>query len=229
VIPTSELSPNDIGLLNAYPTSNTVNSGFNWQAAAPYPQNQRKDTFVVDYVPAEAHHLRFSILSQHLDQVSPFAGNFDRTPQVWDWPNQVGALHYTWTISPTMINDATFSASADRVTITDDLSSGLYNRTKYGINYPYLFSASDKLIQDKIPTINIANFTTFDGGPYPSHSGGVITNLADNRTSGAQPPNYFSNTVCDIASSSPSLLCGGTSLFSIRMRTIRHSPPRLTP
>jgi hypothetical protein len=79
-----------------------------------------------------------------------------------------------------MINDATFSASADHVTITDDLSSGLYDRTRYGIDYPYLFSASDKLIQNKIPTINIANFTTLDGGPYPSHSGGVITNLADN-------------------------------------------------
>jgi hypothetical protein len=180
VIPTPELSPNGIGLLNAYPAPNAVNSGFNWQAQAPYPQNQRKDTYVVDYMPAEAHHIRVSILSQHFDQVVPFAGNFDRTPQVWDWPNQVGVVHYTWTISPTTINDATFSASADHVTITDDLSSGLYNRTKYGINYPYLFSASDKLIQDKIPTINIANFTTLDGGPYPSHSGGVITNLADN-------------------------------------------------
>ena len=182
VIPAPQLSRNGLALLNAYPAANAVNSGYNWQDSAPYPQNQRKDTLVIDYVPAEAHHLRFSVLSQHFDQIVPFAGNFNRTPQVWDWPNQVGVLHYTWTISPTMVNDATFSASADHVTITDDLSSGLYDRTKYGIDYPYLFSASDKLIPNKIPTINIANFTTLDGGPYPSHSGGVITNLADNLT-----------------------------------------------
>ena len=182
VIPAGELSANGLGLLNAYPVANANNSSYNWQSSAPYPQNQRKDTLVIDYVPADAHHIRFTVLSQHYDQLVPFAGNFDRTPQQWDWPNQVGVLHYTWTISPTLVNDATFSASADHVTITTDLSSGLYNRTNYGINYPYLFGAGSKQIPDKIPTINLANFTTLDGGPYPSHSGGVITNLADNLT-----------------------------------------------
>lgn len=182
VIPQAQLSANGLGLLNAYPAANTSNPGYNWQASAPYPQNQRKDTLVIDYIPAEAHHIRFSILSQHFDQVVPFAGNFDRTPQVWNWPNQVGVLHYTWSISPTLVNDAFASASADHVTITDDLTSGLYNRTNYGINFPYIFDPSTKLIQNKIPTISIANFTTLDGGPYPSHSGGVITNLADNLT-----------------------------------------------
>ncbi|RRA50168.1 hypothetical protein D1Y84_12930 [Acidipila sp. EB88] len=182
VIPAAQLSPNGIGLLNAFPTPTGLSGTNNWIASAPYPQNQRKDTLVIDYVPAEAHHIRFSVLSQHYDQLVPFAGNFNRTPQAWDWPNQVGVLHYTWTISPSMVNDATFSVSADHVTITTDTSSGLYNRTNYGINFPYVFPAADKLIQDKIPTINIQNFTILDGGPYPSHSGGVITNLADNLT-----------------------------------------------
>jgi len=182
VIPTGSLSANGIALLNAYPTPNAVNSGYNWQASAAYPQNQRKDSLVLDYVPSAAHHLRFSVLSYHFNQENPFAGNFDRTPQVWDWPNQVAILHHTWTINQSTVNELSFSASADHVTITDDLSSGLYDRTRYGINYPYLFSAGDKLIPNKIPTINLANFTTLDGGPYPSHSGGVITNLADNLT-----------------------------------------------
>ncbi len=182
IIPTGQLSPNGLGLLNAYPTPNASGGSYNWQASAPYPQNQRKDTLTLDYIPADAHHLRLSILNQHFDQVVPFAGNFNRTPQVWNWPNQVAVLHYTWTISPTLVNDATASASADHVTITDDLSSGLYDRTSYGINFPYIFPAADKLIQNKIPTISIANFTTLDGGPYPSHSGGVITNFSDNLT-----------------------------------------------
>lgn len=180
VIPAAQLSHNGLALLNAYPTANQVNPGYNWQSSAPYPQNQRKDTLVLDYIPAEAHHLRFSVLNQHFDQIVPFAGNFDRTPQVWNWPNQVGVLRYTWTISPSVVNDAFASVSADHVTITDNLSSGLYDRSNYGINFPFIFSASNKLIPNKIPTIVLANFTTLDGGPYPSHSGGVITNIADN-------------------------------------------------
>jgi len=182
IIPAGQLSANGLALLNAYPLPNSTSAGNNWVASAPYPQNQRKDTLVIDYVPAQAHHLRFSVLQQHFDQIAPFAGNFDRTPQVWNWPNQVGVLHYTWTVNPRLVNEAIFSASADHVTITDDLSSGLYDRTRYGINFPYIFPSSDKLIPNKIPTINISNFTTLDGGPYPSHSGGVITDLADNLT-----------------------------------------------
>jgi hypothetical protein len=180
---TSGLSPNGLGLLNAYPAANeTANTGFNWEASDPYPQNQRKDTLVLDYIPFEAHHIRFSVLNYNYNQVSPFSSGFTQLPQVWNWPNQVGIVHYTWTINPTMVNDATFSASADHVTITNNLSSGLYNRSLYGINYPYLFPADQKETPNKIPTVEIANFTTVDGGPYPSHSGGPIFNFADNLT-----------------------------------------------
>ena len=51
---------------------------YNWEAALPNPENQRKDTLVLDYVPAEAHRLRLSILSYHLDYVTP-SGNFRRS------------------------------------------------------------------------------------------------------------------------------------------------------
>jgi hypothetical protein len=180
---TGGLSPNGIGLLNAYPLPNEAsNSGFNWETSEPYPQNQRKDTLVLDYIPADAHHIRFSVLNYNYNQVSPFSSGFTQLPQVWNWPNQVGIVHYTWTINPTTVNDATFSASADHVTITNDLSSGLYNRALYGINYQYLFPAAQKETPNKFPTINLANFTTLDGGPYPSHSGGPIFNFSDNFT-----------------------------------------------
>jgi hypothetical protein len=179
---TAGLSPNGLGLLNEYPLPNVSSPSFNWEGAAPYPQNQRKDTLIIDYLPAPAHHLRFSVLNYNYNQVSPFSSNFLQLPEVWNWPNQVGILHYIWTINPTTVNDVTFSASADHVTITNDLSSGLANRSNYGINFPYLFPAAQKENPNKIPTVEIANFTTDSGEPYPSHSGGVITNLADNLT-----------------------------------------------
>lgn len=181
VIPAGRLSANGLALLNAYPLPNSTNSSYNWQASAAYPQNQRKDTVVIDYVPAEAHHIRFSLLNNEYDYTTPFAGNFDRTPQQWHWPDQVGVLNYTWTISPTLINQAIFSASADHITISY-ASDTLLDRTQYGINYPFIYQASQKLIPNKIPTIGIADFTTLDAGPYPSHSGGVILRLGDNLT-----------------------------------------------
>ena len=181
VIPAARLSPNGIGLLNAFPTPNATGSSYNWEGSAPYPENQRKDTLVIDYVPSDAHHLRFTLLNYSYDYDTPFAGNFNRTPEHWHWPNQVGVLHYTWTISPTMVNEAVFSASADHITISY-ASDALLNRSLYGINFPYIYPADQKLTPDKIPTIGIADFTTLDGQPYPSHSGGVITRLGDNLT-----------------------------------------------
>ncbi|WP_158751470.1 carboxypeptidase-like regulatory domain-containing protein [Acidobacterium sp. S8] len=182
IIPPDQLSANGLALLNAYPAPNAANPTYNWIDAAIYPEDQRKDTLVVDYLPSDSHHIRFSLLNYNYDSVSPHYGNFNRTPQVWHRPNQVAVFHYTWTVSPTMVNEAYVSGSADHVRIGIDLSSGLYNRTNYGINYPYLFPGGDKEIPDKIPTIQIANFDTLDGGPYPSHSGGVVWDFADSLT-----------------------------------------------
>lgn len=179
---TTGLSANGLGLLNAYPAQNENQAAYNWEESAPYPQNQRKDTVTVDFLPTEKHQLRFAFLHYTYFQDNPFAGNFNRTPQIWHWPDEVGVLHWTWTIKPTLVNDLTASASTDHVTITDDLTSGLYDRTNYGIDFPYLFPAAEKLIPNKIPTIEMTNFTTLDGGPYPSHSGGIVYTVADTVT-----------------------------------------------
>lgn len=182
IIPSGQLSANGLGLLNAYPEPNASNPTYDWVDAAIYPEDQRKDTLVVDYAPSDKHHVRFSLLNYNYDSVSPHYGNFNRTPQVWHRPNQVAVAHYTWTVSPTLVNEAYVSGSADHVRIGINTSSGLFDRTKYGINYPFLFAAADKEITNKIPTIQIANFDTLDGGPYPSHSGGVVWDFSDSIT-----------------------------------------------
>ncbi|MGA8528225.1 MAG: carboxypeptidase regulatory-like domain-containing protein, partial [Acidobacteriaceae bacterium] len=180
---TTGLSPNGLALLNAFPAPNQTGAAYNWEDSAPYPQNQRKDTVTIDYLPTPNQQFRFSFLHYTYYQDSPFSGNFNRTPQVWNWPDEVGVLHYTWTINPKTVNDLTVSGSTDHVTISYDESSGLYNRSLYGINFPYLFPAAQKLIPNKIPTIELqAPFTILDGGPYPSHSGGIVTTIADNLT-----------------------------------------------
>jgi hypothetical protein len=182
IIPQSQLSPNGIGLLNAYPLPKTANNPNNWVDSAPYTEKQRKDSVVVDFVPSDKHHFRFSLLNYNYNDYEPHFGNFNTNPRIFDRPNQIGVFHYTWTINPTTVNDAYVSGAADHVTIGVDTSSGLYDRTKYGINYQYLFGSADKVIPNKIPTIQLQNFGTLDGGPYPSRSGGIVYDVGDTVT-----------------------------------------------
>jgi hypothetical protein len=183
VIPSGQLSPNGIGLLNAYPAANLSNNPTsNWIDSALYTERQRKDSIVIDFIPADAHHFRFSLLNYNYDDYEPHFGNFNTNPRIFHRPNQIGVLHYSWTISPTMVNDAYVSGAADHVDINIDTSSGLSDRTRYGINYPYLFGAASKVVPDKIPTIQLQNFGTLDGGPYPSRSGGIVYTVGDTLT-----------------------------------------------
>jgi hypothetical protein len=179
---TTPLSTNGVGLLNAYPTANATAPGYNWIDSALYTEKQRKDSIIVDYVPFENHRIRFSLLNYNYDDYEPHYGNFNRNPRIFHRPNQIGVLHYTWTINATTVNDAIVSAAADHVNIGIDTSLGRYDRTKYGINYPYLYDGSVKVLPNKIPTIQLANFGTLDGGPYPSRSGGVVYDYGDNLT-----------------------------------------------
>lgn len=183
VIPASELSANGLGLLRAYPSPNTTIGQNNWIDTALYSERQRKDSVVVDFIPADAHHFRFSLLNYNYDDYEPHFGNYNTNPRIFHRPNQIGVFHYTWTISPTIVNDAFVSAAADHVDINIDTSSGLYDRTKYGINYPYLFGSASKVVPNKIPTIQpTAGFGTLDGGPYPSRSGGMVYDVGDSVT-----------------------------------------------
>ena len=179
VIPASDLSANGLGLIVAHPLPNTSAPGYNWIDSALYTEKQRKDSIIVDFVPTDRHHFRFSMLNYNYDDLEPHFGNFNTNPRIFHRPNQIGVVHWTWTASSTLVNDAYASGAADHVDINIDTSSGLYDRTKYGINYPYLFGSATKVIPNKIPTMQIANFGTLDGGPYPSRSGGIVYDFGD--------------------------------------------------
>ena len=92
---TAGLSPNGLALLNAYPAPNQNQPTYNWELSNPYPQNQRKDTATLDYLPTASQQLRIAFLHYDYFQDSPFAGNFNRTPQIWHWPDEVGVVHWT--------------------------------------------------------------------------------------------------------------------------------------
>jgi len=181
IIPKNRLSPNGVALLNMFPTPNATGA-LNYQQTAAAPQNQRKDTGSVDYYPADNHYIRVRLLNFEYNQVIPFASNYYVIPQLFDRPNQTASVNYIWNVKPTLVNELLVSASRDQVFINIDPSNGLWNRSKYGINYPYLFPTG-KQIQDKIPTVTLNGpFNELSGLPYPSSSKGPIYDISDNLT-----------------------------------------------
>ena len=183
IIPQNRLSKNGIALLNTFPlpTPGFQAGRDNFYAAKSGPQNQRKETVSVDYLPGSNHNVRFRLQNYNYDQYIPFADNVGIVPQVFTRPNRTASLNYVWTISPTMVNEALATGSVDRVRIGIDTAPGTYDRTKYGINYPYIFP-NGKEIQNRIPTITISNFQELNGLPYPSSSAGPIYDFSDNLT-----------------------------------------------
>jgi hypothetical protein len=180
MIPANRLNSQGIALLNAYPRAIAgLNlSGNNWVLSPLRLDNQRKDTGALDYNPADAHYIRFRVANYSLYHQDSNRGGTDRAPAALDRPNQTASVNYIWTVSPSKVNEVLVSASADHVAIS--VIPGKYQRSTYGINYPYIFP--QKEIFDKIPTINIGDWATLDGGPYPSKSAGPIYNLSDNFT-----------------------------------------------
>ncbi len=182
VIPTSQLSTNGIGLLRAFPLpiAGFSQGGANWFTSNSAPQNQRKDTASMDYIPAEKHYFRFRLLNYNYDQLVPFQGNYDRGGRILDRPNQVGSLNYIWTVSPTMVNELLISASHDRTNLILDPSHKRWERTQYGITYPYLFPVG-KIVQDLIPAVNIAGLALMSTAAVGTTAGPIYM-VSDNFT-----------------------------------------------
>ncbi|MGH9629830.1 MAG: carboxypeptidase regulatory-like domain-containing protein, partial [Bryobacteraceae bacterium] len=183
IIPANRLSENGLAFLNAIPepTPGFLQGRNNFIQTRPNPQDQRKDTASVDFVPTLNHTIRARWQNYNWKAVDAFRGGFDRAVTDWDRPNMTSSVNHIWTISPTTINEFVVTASVDRVYINIDREGGRYERSRYGINYPYIFPER-KEIFDKIPTIAISNFTQLDGGPYPSSSTGPIYTISNSTT-----------------------------------------------
>jgi Carboxypeptidase regulatory-like domain len=175
IIPTNRLSPNGIAMLNTFPqptpgfrqgTANLIMSSDN-------PQDQRKDNLRFDYRLNQKHQFSYRYGKYTWTAVDAFRGTFPYARTDWDRPNTTQTASWTAALSSTLINEFSFTHSLDEVFINVWQGTDLFKRSKYGINYPYIFP-QNKEIPDKIPTITIANFSEIDGGPYPASSRGPI-------------------------------------------------------
>jgi hypothetical protein len=185
IIPASQLSPNGVAILNAYPgaTPGYLNGTSNWLGQAAQPINQRKDIWNLDIVPNNSNHIELRRSGLDYNEYDPFDQGSGTTPKYFYRPNQTNTVAWTWTISPTMLNELRATYSLDQVFIPVNTSAIGFNRENLPdpITYPYLFSGKD--LPNKIPTVNLNdNFYGLAGGPYPSHSTGPIFTTSDSFT-----------------------------------------------
>jgi hypothetical protein len=186
IIPQNRLSPNGVGLLSIYPnpTPNFQLGTQNLLQIAKYPAHQEIDTGNLDIVPEEKDYIRFRLTHFFYHEDNPFSASFNTVPRLYDRPNETGSVSWVRTFNPKMINEVLLTASHDAARLSIDTTNGLYDRTKYGINYPFLFPGT-KDLPNKIPTVQFlttSSITTMDGSTYPSHSQGEIFDYADTFT-----------------------------------------------
>lgn len=182
IIPQSRLSPNGMAMLRAYYLPNgNYQSNNNWLLVRPGWQNQRKTNVNLDYNPTQNQVFKFRLAMYEYTALDTNRASFDYAITDWSRPNRTASLAHVFTLSPTLINEALVTASVDRVVIGIDRTGERYLRSRSGINYPYIYPER-KEIFDKVPTIEIPNLGTIDGGPYPSSSAGPIYNISDKMT-----------------------------------------------
>jgi hypothetical protein len=174
IIPQNRLSSNGIAFLRTYPeptpgfrqgTANTIITSEN-------PRDQRKDNIRFDYRINQSNNLAYRYSHQSWVALDAFRGGLPFARTDWSRPNTTQTVNWTSTLRPNLINEASYAFSLDEVFINVFTGSGLHQRSRSGINYPYIFPGKE--IDDKIPTISISNFQQIDGGPYPAFSQGPI-------------------------------------------------------
>lgn len=181
-IPNSQLSQQGLALLRSYPAPNGSYTGNqNYLFSGGALTNQRKDNLSIDFLPNEKHSFKYRLSLYNFYEDNGSYGGYDNFSRIFDRPNQTTSLNWTWSLSPTLISETIIAGSRDQVTINlNPRGTNKYQRSTYGISYPYIFK--EKEIQDKIPTVVINNLSEIDGSPYPAKSAGPIYQIANNWT-----------------------------------------------
>jgi hypothetical protein len=186
LIPPNMISLQGRALLNIYPlpTPGFQQGAANWIGSENTHSDLRKDTLKIDYFLTDNHHVSFrGTYVPWTFNDARGGSDFGRFQESWSRPNSTGALSLVSTLSPTLVNEFTFSANSDGkgIIAADPACGGKCLRSTYGVNFPYLFPGT-KLFDQKIPTVRITGFTTIDAGPYPGSWAGFVYAWSNNTT-----------------------------------------------
>ena len=182
IIPADRLSPNGVALMNLYPlpTPGFQQGSDNAILTSENPQDQRKDNLRIDYRINDSNQVNYRWNRSNWVAIDAFRGGLPFARTDWERPNFTSGFNWTSTITNTLINEFSYTYSLDEVFINVFTESGLHQRSRTGVNYPYIFPGKE--IEDKIPTISVNNFQQIDGGPYPAFSAGPIHTIQNATT-----------------------------------------------
>lgn len=185
IVPADRISRNGQALLRAYPlpTPGFLQGTSNYIVTYPHYSNTRKDTVKVDYLINDNEHLSFRGTHIPWRFDGPFEGTLGMFQSQWSRPNRTAAVSLVSTLTPTLINEVTLSASSDGLgsIYPDERCGARCDRSTYGINFPFIYPGT-KWFPGKIPSITLTGFTTIDNGPYPGTWSGSVYSLANNTT-----------------------------------------------
>ncbi len=172
----SLFSKNGAAFVQAMATPTVSGLGNNFIKEIGNPSNDRKETLKVDYNWDRIKSHLAVALRHYTQDALPSWGNSGSSELLQIspvFPERGATVDLTTNFSPTLLNDFSFTATEDIVHVNLHLGKGL-DRSSLGINYPYVFGDASKDIAGKIPTVNISNFDSISGLPYPSGSVGKV-------------------------------------------------------
>jgi hypothetical protein len=193
-IPPSRQSRNGMAFMNSFPKSmgwlNPYPSSTNWMSGElAGGTNQGKTTIGADYVPTPSHSIRVRgqfFNSKPPDAVTDYRNQFYTYPcpscNTWrDRPNRWVSINWTWSLSAKWVNEMLAGFSHDFVDNILDLRGNAWDRTKFGIDYPYIFPGNEKEVPNKLPTVSgVGGISGISSTPYPATSAGPIWQFSDN-------------------------------------------------
>ena len=181
IISADRLSRTGLALMNAFPapTPGFRQGSNNWSGTSSNPSDTRKLLLRLD-APLGANRFTTRYTTFDWTSVDPFRGCCVHARTAWDRPNTTFGATWTRVLSDSAMNELAVGHSLGAYYIDVVRKEGLYRRSAYGIDYPYVLPGKE--IDDKIPTISISGFATLDGGPYPASSQGPIWTWSDNMT-----------------------------------------------
>jgi hypothetical protein len=156
IIPTGLLDSNALALLKAglFPAANAANNLY--YDVANQLTFYREETFRVDHTIGSKLNLMASLIYDNgsQQQAPPLwaGGTYATAGSIMSVPSWAGVVHATYTISPTLLNEAAFNYNGNDLNIND---VGLYQKPA-GYNVPNFFQANK---DNKLPGISI-------GSPY---------------------------------------------------------------
>ncbi len=154
IIPSGLLNPNATALISSglFPGPNTPTGRY--YASVPNRTNYREEAFRVDHLVGSKLALMGSLLYDNgvQSQAPPLwaGGTYDTAGSVMSVPSWAGVVHATYTISSTLLNEASFNFNGNNLDIND---VGLYQKPS-GYTVPNFFTANK---DNKLPGISIGN------------------------------------------------------------------------